>query len=452
MRTRMGARRWLAALVLLLAAVPAAPAAAAVDLQRVISPGGIEAWLIEDRSIPLLSVALGFRGGAALDPAGREGLADMATSLLDEGAGGLDSEAFQKRLADLAVDLSFETGLDTVRASMRTITDRRDAAFDLLRLALAEPRFDPEPVERIRGQLLARLARQAVQPGEIADRVWWRTVFPDHPYGRDPSGTPASLAAITAADLRQWAKDRLARDNLVIGVVGDIGAAELAPLLDATFGALPARAAPSTLPAAAVHGSGEVIVIERAVPQSVVVLGEAALRRDDPDYYAANLVNYILGGGGFASRLTREVREERGLAYSVSSELITLDHAGLLQADVATENARVAESIEVIRREWRRMAEEGPTAAELANAKTYLTGSFPLRLASTGSAARVLVAIQLDNLGFDYLSRREALINAVTLEDARRVAGRLFDPARLTVVVVGSPVGVAPTRPPPDAS
>jgi zinc protease len=418
----------------------------------VTSPGGIEAWLIEDHSSPLLSVALGFRGGAALDPAGKEGLADMATSLLDEGAGDLDSEAFQKRIADLALDLSFDAGLDSLSGQMRTLTQNRDAAFDLLRQALTVPRFDAEPVERIRGQLLARLARNAVQPGDLADRVWWRTVFPDHPYGRDPDGTPASLAAITQADLRDWAKARLGRDNLVLGVVGDISAADLAPLLDKTFGALPAKAAPSALPIASAQAPGDVIVIQRPVPQSVVVLGEGALRRDDPDYYAATLVNYVLGGGGFASWLTREVREERGLAYSVSSALITLDHAGLLQADVATENARVAESIAVIREQWKRMAEEGPTAAELADAKTYLIGSFPLRLASTGSAARVLVSIQLDNLGFDYLDRRDELINGVTLEDAKRVARRLFDPARLTVVVVGSPVGVTATRPPPDAS
>ncbi len=452
MTIRLGGRLLLLALLPWLPLIPVAPADAAVDLQRVVSPGGIEAWLIEDHSSPILSIALGFRGGAALDPAGKEGLAEMATSLLDEGAGDLDAEGFQQRLADLAVDLSFETGLDDASAQLRTIADRRDAAFDLLRLALVSPRFDAEPVERIRGQLLAGLARQVTRPGDIADRAWWRTVFPDHPYGRDPSGTPASLAAITQADLQGWAQGRLARDNLVIGVVGDIGAGELAPLLDRTFGALPAASAPAALPEATAHASGDVIVIERAVPQSVVVLGEYALRRDDPDYYAASLVNYILGGGGFASRLTREVRERRGLAYSVSSALITLDRAGLVQADVATENARVAESIAVIREQWRRMAEEGPTAEELADAKTFLIGSFPLRLASTGSAARMLVGIQLDRLGFDYLDRRDALINAVTLEEARRVARRLLDPARLTVVVVGSPVGVTPTRPPPDPS
>ena len=440
----------LSALVLAMIAIALAlPAGAAARLQRVTSPLGIEAWLIEDHANPIISLALGFRGGAALDPKGKEGLADMATSLLDEGAGDLDSERFQKRLADLAVDLSFEAGTDNVTGQLRTLAPRRDEAFDLLRLALSAPRFDAEPVERIRGQMQAALARRAADPDDIAARTWWRVVFPDHAYGRSLSGTAASLAALAAADLRGWVGRRLARDNLEIGVVGDVTAAELAPLLDRTFGPLPEKAVPDDVPEATPQAAGEVIVVGRDVPQSVVLLGGAGPKRDDPDFYAASIVNHVLGGGGFTSRLTRELREARGLAYSVSSYLNPLDHVGLVEAEVATQNARVGESIALIREEWRRLAEEGPTQAELDDAKTFLTGSFPLRFSSTGGAAHMLVSVQLEDLGFDYLDRRNALIDAVTLEDARRVARRLLDPARLTIVVVGAPVGVTATRPAP---
>lgn len=428
---------------------PVAPAAAAVDVERVVSPGGIEAWLVEDPTAPLVSVSVAFKGGSALDPLGKEGLAEMVSGLLDEGAGDLDSAAFQRRLADLALDFGFDAGMDSFSGSMRTLSEHRATAFDLLGMALSAPRFDPPAVERIRGQLLTRVARNADDPDAIADRVWWRTVFPDHPYGRRPGGTAESLRAITVDDLKTFAGQRLARDNMVIGVVGDIDAETLAPLLDRAFGKLPAHAAPSSLAEATPASPGAVVVVEKDMPQSVVVFGENGVKRDDPDFYAAYVMNYILGGGGFSSRLTTEVREKRGLAYSVTSYLNTLDHAGLIQGQVGTQNARVAESLEIIRDEWRRMAEEGPTREELDDAKTYLVGSYPLRMTSTGGLARVLSAIQLEGFPIDYMEHRNSYIEAVTLDDVKRVAKRLLDPARLTVVVVGRPEGITPTQDPP---
>lgn len=428
------------------------PALAAVDVQRVVSPGGIEAWLVEDHSTPLISVSIAFRGGAALDPQGKEGLAEMISGLLDEGAGELDSAEFQRRLAELAMDYGFRAGIDSFTGSMRTLTEHRDAAFELLGLSLTAPRFDPEPVERMRAQFLAILAREAADPGDIASRVWWALAFPEHPYGRPPEGTPESLRAITVEDLRGFVQRRFAQDNLEIGVVGDIDAATLGPLLDSTFGKLPKTATSYELPEAEVRADGAVVVVERDVPQSVVLFGQDGLKRHDPDFYAAYVMNYILGGGGFSSWLTTEVREKRGLAYSVTSWLATLDHAGIVQGQVATQNARVAESLEIIRAQWGRMATEGPSAAELADAKTYLTGSYPLRMTSTGNLADMLTAIQLEDFPIDYMEKRNSYIEAVTIEDVRRVAERLLDPAALTVVVVGQPVGVTPTREAPDSA
>ena len=423
--------------------------AQAVEVQRVISPGGIEAWLVEDHSNPIISLSLAFRGGAALDPVGKEGQASMVAGLIDEGAGDLDSQAFQGRLEDLSISLHFSAGMDSFSGELQSLTENRDTAFDMLRLALTQPRFDAEPVERIRSQILAGLARSAEDPDTIAGRVLNKLLYPQHPYGRPSGGTLESIAAMQVDDLRRFTAERFGRDALVVGVVGDISPAELGSLLDTTFGALPATAGSFEVAKVEPNASGDLVVIEKDVPQSVVLFGQNGIARDDPDYYVAYTVNYILGGGGFASRLYEEVREKRGLAYSVYSYLYPLDHSALVLGGVATQNSRVAESLDLIRQEWKRMAESGPTADELRDAKTYLTGSFPLRFSSSNRIAGMLVGMQTENLGIDYLDRRNSFIEAITAEDARRVARRLYNESALTVVVVGRPDGVKPTRPAP---
>lgn len=435
------------ALFLLLAA---ASPAAAIEVQRVVSPGGIEAWLVEDHSNPIISLDMTFRGGAALDPVGKEGLANLVSGLIDEGAGDLDSQAFQGRLQDLSIGLSFSTGLDTFSGDLKTLTENRDTAFELLRLALNEARFDEEPIARIRSQILAGLARDSENPRVIVRRTLNKVLFPEHAYGRPASGTTESVTGLTVEDLRRFTAERFARDVLVVGVVGDITAKDLARLLDETFLGLPATAAPVDLTDTTPSGKGGVVVVEKDLPQSVVVFGHEGIERADPDYYTAYVVNYILGGGGFSSRLYKEIREKRGLAYSVYTYLNPLDRAALVVGGVATQNERVSESLDLIRAEWRRMAEDGPSEEELRDAKIYLTGSFPLRFSSSGRISGMLIGMQLNHLGIDYLDRRNALIEAVTLDDARRVARRLYDADKLTVIVVGRPEGVTATRPAPE--
>ena len=436
----------LASFVLVLALTLATTPASAADVTRVVSPGGIEAWLVEEHAIPILSLEAAFRGGATLDTDGREGLANMASGLLDEGAGDYDSQAFQTRLEDLAIRLGFDAGLDTFTASLKTLSENTDEAFALLRLALTAPRFDTEPVERIRRQIQVNLARDAEDPDRIVARTWFDEAFPGHPYGRPVHGTPESVAAIGADDLRTFVAAQIARDRMVIGVVGDITAQRLAVLLDATFGALPDAGAALDVARAEPAAAGRVIVVERDIPQSIALFGHAGLARDDPDYYAAYVMNHILGSGGFTSRLTNEVREKRGLAYGVYSYLSPMDHAALFMGRVATENGTVAESLDIIRAEFARMRDFGVTAAELDDAKTYLTGSFPLRLDSNGKIAGLLVGIQLEDLGIDYIDRRNGYIETVTLDDVNRVARELLTPDDLQVVVVGKPEGLETTN------
>ena len=418
-------------------------AAQAVEIERVRGDGGVEAWLVEDHTLPIIAVSLAFRGGAVRDPLGKEGLAEMVSALLDEGAGGLDSQAFQGRLEDLAISLRFDAGLDRFGGFLKTLTENKEEAFELLRLALTAPRFDAEPVERMRDAILAQHARNAEDPDYIAARTWWGVAFPNHPYGRPVAGTPATIAAITIDDLRSFVAQRLARDNMVIGVVGDISSAELQALLDRTFGELPARVSPQLVMETWPQAVGELFVVPKEIPQSVVAFGQIGVKRDDADYYAAYVMNYVLGGGGFSSRLYEEVREKRGLAYSVYSYLNPMDHVGLILGGVATKNDQVKNSIELIRAEWARMASEGISTKELAAAQAFLTGSFPLRLDSTSRIARILVAIQLEYLGFDYLDRRDSYIESVTTADVARVAGRLLDADGLTFVVVGAPTDLS---------
>ena len=423
-----------------------APAAQAVTIERIVSPGGIEAWLVRDATVPLVTMRFAFKGGSSQDPPGKSGVANMVASLLDEGAGNLDAKAFQERLEEQAIELRFEDDRDHFRGSLRTLRDRREQAFDLLRLALTEPRFDADAVERIRGQLMAVLRRESTDPSVLAQQTWWSTAFPDHPYGRPEKGTPESVAKITADDLRAYVRRVFARATLKVAIVGDIDAAEAGLFLDRTFGALPPEAELEPVQQAAPSGLGRRVVVKFDVPQAIVNIGSTGLPRNHPDFVAAYVVNHILGGGSFTSRLYQEVREKRGYAYGISTYLYPMERTALLMGWTQVRADRTADSIAIIAQEMRQMAEKGPTAEELDKAKAYLKGSFALRFDSSDKIAAQLVQIQIDNLGIDYINRRNDLIDAVTLEDARRVARMLFD-GRLLITIVGRPVGVTSSGP-----
>jgi zinc protease len=433
--------------LLILLAILAPTSARAIEVQRVESPGGIKAWLVEDHTNPIIALSFAFRGGAALDPEGRQGLADMVSTLLDEGAGDLKSQDFQRRLEDLSVGLDFSAERDNFSGRLRTLTRNRDAAFGLLKLALAKPRFDADAVARMRSQILAGLRQDLENPDAIAARRLFKTFFPDHPYGRPTDGTLKTVAAITIDDLRAFARSRFAKSNLIIGVTGDVTAGELGPLLDSTFGDLPSLPSGGIVRDVTPRASNDAIKISKPMPQSTILFGQAGMKRDNPDFYAAYVMNYVLGGGGLTSRLFDEVREKRGLAYSVGSNLYPLKHAALILGSAGTASAMVGKTLKVVRAVWKRMAKGGMTAAELKDAKTYLTGSFPLRFTSSRRIANILVGMQLDNLGIDYLKKRNGYIKAVTLDQVNRVARQLLKPGELTFVIVGEPDGMARKTP-----
>jgi zinc protease len=433
--------------VIALAAVVAAALvspAGAMTIEKVVSPGGIEAWLVHDSAVPVIALEFATAGSADQDPTDKPGVANMAASLLDEGAGPYDSTAFHDRLERHAIELSFRAGRDYFRGTLRMLKENRDEAFDYLRLSLTEPRFDAADVERIRAQIVSRLRRETTNPNDIASRNWWAAAFPGHPYGRPVNGTVESLGRITADDMRGYVRRTLARDRLKIAIVGDIDAATAARLLDSTFGGLPAKSELTAVPPIVPQGIGRRIVTHLDVPQAVVNFGTPGIARSDPDFMAAYIVNHILGGGSFSSRLYREVREKRGLAYGVSDSLVWLNRTSMLLGSTATRADATGQTIEIIEHEIRRLAQEGPTEEEFAKAKTYLKGSFALGLDTSNRIAAQLLQMQLDNLGIDYIERRGGMIDAVTLADAKRVAKRLLD-GGLLITVVGRPEGVTST-------
>jgi zinc protease len=431
--------------LILLTCLPRAGLAA--DVVKVTSPGGIEAWLIEDHTVPIVSLAFGWKGGTAADPKGKEGVATLASGLMDEGAGELDSRAFQQRISELGLDYGFNARADSYTGTLRTLTQNKEAAADLLALALTKPRFDPEPVERMRRQFLIAIDGEQRDPNSAAFRVLEKKLLGDHPYARSNYGTQATMSALTADDLRQFVKDRLTREHLYVAAAGDINPADLGKLVDRAFAGLPATGAPLDIPEAHVVAKGSLAVVERNIPQAVVLFAQPGIKRNDEDFFATFLMNYVLGGGGFSSRLMTELREKRGLTYGIDTDLVTLDHVGFINGRFETPNAKVKESLDLMREEWRHMAEAGPGPQELEAARDYLLGYYPRNLTTTSKAADTLLGIQMDHLGIDYMERRRKEISAVTLDDVKRVAKKLLSADALTIVVAGKPIGVESTEP-----
>lgn len=410
-------------------------------VQLVTFGPGLTAWLVEDYAVPVVSLDFGVSGGASQDAAGKSGAASLMSSLLDEGAGDLDDQAFHRAIDDKAIEISFSADRDHFTGRLRTLAKNVDAAFELLRLAVNAPRFDAEPMERVRGQMLASLRREQNDPETQAGKAWRQIAFGDHAYARPVNGAMETLPAITRDDLVALHRNCFTRDTLRVSIVGAIDAARAAQLLDAAFSALPQSGARVAIPEAVV-AAAPIRVVDIDVPQSAIRFGLQGVARHDPDFMAAMVVNHILGGGVFSARLFKEVREKRGLAYSVHSSLMTSDHSAMFIGGTSTKNERAAESLAVIEEQIADLTANGPSETELDHAKKYLIGSYPLRFDTSMKIASQLTHLQLEGFAPSYLDERNRLIDAVTLDDARRAAKRLFEGRKLLVAVAGRPVGL----------
>jgi len=422
----------------------AVPAQADVEVQEITTPGGLDAWLVEDHNIPFVSLQLRFRGGASLDAPGKRGAVNLMVGLLEEGAGDMNARAFAKATESLAASFRYNTSDDAVSVSARFLTENRDKAMKLLRESLVTPRFDPAAIERVRAQVESNIRSSLKDPRDLAGMAFDRIVYGDHPYTTPITGSLDSVARLSRDDLVTAHKAALVRDRLYISAVGDITAEELKTLLDDLLADLPEEGPPLPGPAK-LNLPGGVKVVDFETPQSVALFAQPGIDRDDPDFFAAYILNHILGGGSFESRLMNEVREERGLTYGIYSYLADKDGAQLWMGSVSSANDRIGEAVQVIRDEWGDIRENGVTKKELQDAKTYLTGAYPLRFDGNGPIAEITVAMQMEGLPKDYIQNRNDMVEAVTLEDVNRVAKDLIDPSRLTFVISGQPEGIETT-------
>lgn len=411
-------------------------------IQHVVSPSGVEAWLVEDYTVPIITLEGLIGGGAAQDPAGKPGVLNMVMGLLDEGAGPYDATAFQERLDDHAIEMSFGADRDHASLHLRTLARHKDEAFSMLRLALNEALLDAASIERVRSQVLAGLRHESTDPDTMAQRRFFAEAFASHPYALPSKGTLQSVPEITRADLIDMRTKLFSRAHLHLVVVGAMDAETLGRMLEDVFGSWPQKAGLQPVTLWADPLGNRQVVIDFDVPQSSIRFGARGLARSDDDFVTATVVNHILGGGVFSSRLFREVREKRGLAYSVYSHLAPFAHGPLYVGGTSTKNERAAESLSIIRAEIRSLAQDGPNLEELNTAKNFLIGSHALRLDTSSKLAGQLVHIKAHDLGRDYLDRRNGLIEAITQEDAARVAKRLYGEGDFLSVIVGRPEGL----------
>ncbi len=418
-----------------------ASVASAIEIKEVTSAGGINAWVVEEPSIPFTALEIRMRGGASLDLPEKRGATNLMMALIEEGSGDMDARAFQTKLDTLAASFSFRAYDDTMSISARFLTENQDEVLELLHQALSAPRFDQDAIDRVRAQVLSGIAGDAKSPNRIASSYFDHAAFGNHPYGSSSDGTVESVTALTQADMFDAYRNSLTRSDIYVSAVGDITAAEIGPMLDRLLGDLPAEGPPQ-IADVAFGLSGGVTVIPFETPQAVALFGHVGIKRDDDDFFAAYILNEILGGSGFESRLMDEVREKRGLTYGIGSYLVPKFHAEMWIGQVASGNATIAQAIQVTRDVWTDLAENGATQAELDSIKTYLTGEYPLRFDGNAEIADIMVGMQMIGLPTEYVINRNDYIEAVTLDDVNRVATEFLHPDDLRFVVVGQPEGL----------
>lgn len=412
-----------------------------VPVERIVSGQGIEAWLVSDATVPMVVMRAYWRGGSAIEPNNLAGVTGVMTDMLTEGAGDLDANAFKERLEELNMSLGFSAGWDGVGMGLTTLSENRDAAFEMARLALTAPRFDAAPLDRIKRQLAVGIRQRETNPNYIANLALDQALYPEHIYARRTSRD--SVAAINRAALVERRAALMTRATLQVTIVGDIDAESARRALDMVFGALPAGAAPPEPADARLASPTSLIVRDLPQPQSLIIFAAPGIQDEDPDWQALAVANYILGGGGFSSRLMAEVRERRGLVYGIGTSPSVRDHVALIRGSAQTENGDVAEALQATREEMARFYRDGATQQEVDDAITYLTGSFALDLDSNSKIASVVHGYQTADRDISYINRRNDLIRAVTLADVNRVIQRLFNPDAFTFVVVGQPEGLA---------
>ncbi len=415
-----------------------------VNVQEVTSPGGIKAWFVQDTKSQVISMHFAFRSGDVMDTKGKEGTADLAADMLTEGAGDLNHREFEAILQDLAIGLSFSADSDHFFGSVKTLEKHKDKAVELLHLALNKPRLDKSAMERIRSQHIAYLASIAQTPNHLISKKLKKILFKNHPYGRGANKSPKTVKTVAIADIKDYLRSNLAQDNLLVGVVGNLTVQEVGQLLDKVFGGLPQKATQPKIAEITAPEKASTAVIEKDIPQSAVIFAQSGWKADHPDYLKASILMHILGDS-HVSRLNEEIRNKRGLAYHTRASLNPSQYTALVVGVIGTANDHVKDSIGLAKSEWRRMYDQGVTEKELADAKSFMTGAFPLQFTSSKAISGLLVGYQIAKRDISYFKKRNQLIEAITLSEVNDVAKRLLKPDALTFVIAGKPKDVIAT-------
>jgi zinc protease len=411
-----------------------------LDIQQVTA-GTRSAWLIEDQSVPVVSIAWAWRGGAALDTDAHAGALAMGAALLTEGAGNLDNTAFADALRDEAIGLGFDAQRDGFEGSLRALRPALSEAVRLANLAMRSPRLDAAAVTRVRARAVAGARASLETPRGQVGRAFWAAAFPNHPAGRSTGGTVDTLSALPEDAIRAALTRQLRADGLIVAAAGAITADELARLIPTLFEGLPEGAPPEAPPLPPFTAFGQ-RVVEVASPQSAVLFGQPGLPVTDPAWETLQVVLRVLGGGGFSSRLMEAVRVQRGLTYGIGVGLDSLFGQGVIVGSTSTDNARVAETLAVTRAEWTRMAAEGPTPAELDDAVAFLTGNLPLQFTDSRRIAGTLLALRRNDRPIGWLNERADRLRALTPAATAAAARRVLDAGTLAVAIAGRPEGV----------
>lgn len=411
-----------------------------LDIQEIKTESGVKAWIVTDRSIPLWSLQFSLKGGSQHDPIGKEGLVSLLSSTLDEGAGKRDAENVQNTLDSHGIRMGFSASRDRFVGSLKTTVTYQDTAIELFRDALNDPHFDKDAVERMKQAILSNQRFQKMDPAWVAQKTLFEELFPGRPYGRLVEGTEESVKSLTADDLKAVKKEMFCKEDLLISIVGSIEKFRARKIVDDVFGDWPSCEDRSDVVETEPENLGKRIDVPWiGAAQSVVIMAQKGLARQNKDWWAARVLDFALGGGEFSSRLMDEVRVKRGMTYGVSSSLMPYDLSPLWFVESSIDPVKTEEAIVLIKKIWGDVAKDGLTDAEIAEAKSYLIGSLPLALTSTDQIAAIVLQLQEDKLPMETLDKRAEEINAVTKDDIKRVAAKYLNEAELTTIVVGPP-------------
>ena len=402
------------------------------DVKEIVSRSGIKAYYFEDKTNPIIALSFRFKNsGSAFDEKGEYGISQMAAALLTEGAGSYSSRRFKDILDEKAISISFDAGVDDFSGAMLTLKQNQKTAARLLKLALTEPRFDDDQIRAVREQLLTLLKQQKEFPDSALSLAWGKEIYGSHPYGRNPVGDDDDIRNIGSEELSAFVKNQLVRKNLIVGIAGDLSEDDAKKLIDQIFGALPESGTQSFVDNAAINWTAREFNLNRPMAQSIATFTAPGVKRSDADFYPIYIANEIFVGQGLTSRLSKALREDRGLTYGVYAYLSIQDKAQLIKGGFSSTADNFDEAKALLIGEWVKMGKEGVSEEELEQAKSYLISSYNLRFASLPNIAETLVAMQEENLGSDFLIKRNQYIQDVTLEQVNNAARKYFDANRL---------------------